>query len=95
MLRTQVDKGFRDTPHVVLAWSALGGGASIERRLDPMAGSGIPLDMRIAEAHRPEWSKDGATILIGLRPRQRSSQDQAAPGVRVECFLAIPRSSPL
>ena len=69
VLRTRVEKRFKDTTHVVLAWTGLGTGTSVPRTFDPGVGTSIPADVRIAESRRPTWSKDGSTILIGLRPR--------------------------
>jgi dipeptidyl aminopeptidase/acylaminoacyl peptidase len=77
VLRTRVDKAFKDTTHVVLAWTALGSGQPVASSLDPALGSVIPGDLRIAESRRPEWSKDGATLLIGLRPRQPADTSRA------------------
>jgi dipeptidyl aminopeptidase/acylaminoacyl peptidase len=77
VLRTRTEKSFKDTTHVVLAWTALGTAQPVARRLDPAAGSVIPADLRIAESRRPEWSKDGATIVIGLRPRQPADSNRA------------------
>jgi dipeptidyl aminopeptidase/acylaminoacyl peptidase len=59
VLRTRLDKGFRDTTHVVLAWTN-----GELRKLDS-----VPNGMRVAEHRRPEWAKDGSVIFIGLRPR--------------------------
>src|SRR6185503_15850272 len=69
VLRTRTDKGYKDTSHVVLAWSGLGTPALVARTLDPAAGSLIAADQRIVESRRPEWSRDGSLLVIGLRPR--------------------------
>jgi len=69
VLRTQSDKAFRDTTHVVLAWTGLAAGEPVVHTLDPATQSVITPGERIADARRPTWSKDGATLLIGLRPR--------------------------
>lgn len=69
VLRTRVDKAFKDTTHVVLAWTALGSAPPTARVLDPAIGSAIPADLRISEGRRPAWSKDGTTLVVGLRPR--------------------------
>ncbi|MGH7677307.1 MAG: alpha/beta hydrolase family protein, partial [Gemmatimonadaceae bacterium] len=64
VLRTRVDRGFRDTAHVVLAWTGLSTRVSTASRLDS-----APATMRVAEHRRPDWSKDGSVIFLGLRPR--------------------------
>ena len=77
VLRTRVDKAFKDTTHVVLAWTAIGSAQPVPHSLDPAVGSAIPTDLRISESRRPTWSKDGATIVIGLRPRQPADTGRA------------------
>ena len=71
VLRTIVDKEFADTAHAVLTWSGADAPAATARVLDPVA---TPLalegDFRIAEGRRPSWSRDGATLYIGLQARQ-------------------------
>ena len=70
VLRTRSEKGFRDTTHVVIAWTAVAAPAPSRRELDPAAAAGFPTGMRVAEHRTPEWTDDGATILIGLRDRE-------------------------
>ena len=77
-LRTVADKGFRDTTHVVLAWLNAASASPVRRVMDPARTAGFTVGMRIAETRRPEWTDDGATIFIGLRPRQ--SADSTAAG---------------
>jgi dipeptidyl aminopeptidase/acylaminoacyl peptidase len=76
-LRTRVDKAFKDTTHVVLAWTALGSAQATAHVLDPAIGLGVPADLRISEGRHPAWSKDGATLVIGLRPRQPADTGRA------------------
>jgi dipeptidyl aminopeptidase/acylaminoacyl peptidase len=77
VLRTRVEQRFKDTTHVALAWTGLGTGSPVARTLDPAIGTAIPADLRITESRRPTWSKDGASILIGLRPRQLADTTRA------------------
>ena len=77
VLRTRADKGFRDTTHVVLAWTGLGAGEPVAHTLDPATQAGISARERIADGRRPTWSKDGATLVIGLRPRQPADSSRA------------------
>ncbi len=72
VLRTRIDKGFRDTAHIVLAFTNVALDKPVRRELDPAGAAGFPPAMRVAEHRTPEWAKDGSTILIGLRPRERS-----------------------
>ena len=74
VLRTRTDKEFRDTAHVVLAWTLAGSATPTRRELDPGSARGFPQGMRIAEHRRPDWSKDGSTIFVGLRARERASK---------------------
>ncbi|HEX6053287.1 MAG TPA: prolyl oligopeptidase family serine peptidase [Gemmatimonadaceae bacterium] len=70
VLRSRTEKEFRDTTHVVLAWTRVAAANAVRRELDPAKASGFPSGMRIAEHRRPEWSRDGSIIYFGLRPRQ-------------------------
>ncbi|MBL8961624.1 MAG: hypothetical protein JNJ98_17315, partial [Gemmatimonadetes bacterium] len=79
VLRSQVQAGFRDTSHVVMAWRGLGGPSSAPLVLDPAAGTAVPREMRVAETRVPEWSRDGASIVLGLRPRE-AQRDTARAG---------------
>ena len=74
VLRSRADKEYRDTAHVVLAWSRVTAAAPVRRELDPAKASGFPNAMRVAEHRRPEWAKDGSIVYVGLRPRERSSR---------------------
>jgi dipeptidyl aminopeptidase/acylaminoacyl peptidase len=73
VLRSRTDKAYRDTAHVVLAWTRVASAAPTRRELDPSSARGFPAEMRVAEHWRPEWSKDGSMIFIGLRPRERAA----------------------
>jgi dipeptidyl aminopeptidase/acylaminoacyl peptidase len=73
VLRTRIDKGFRDTAHVVLAFTGVALDKPARRELDPASAAGFPQAMRVAEYRSPEWAKDGSAILIGLRPRERAA----------------------
>jgi dipeptidyl aminopeptidase/acylaminoacyl peptidase len=72
VLRSQSDKAFRDTAHVVLAWTRASAPNAVRREMDPAKASGFPAAMRVAEHRRPEWAKDGSIVYVGLRPRERS-----------------------
>ncbi len=71
VLRTRVDKEFRDTAHAVIAWQRVGSPTQTRKELEPLA-AGITKEMRIAEHRRPEWAKDGSIVFIGIRPRDRA-----------------------
>lgn len=68
-LRSNVDKAFRDTANVLIAWKNIGGTEPAAMRLDPMSTPGFPAGMRIADYRRPSWSKNGATIYFGAQKR--------------------------
>ena len=72
VLRSTTDKEFRDTTHVVLAWTRVAAPNAVRTELDPaQAPSGFPSALRVAEHRRPEWAKDGSIVYVGLRPRER------------------------
>ena len=73
VMRTRTDRGYRDTAHVVLAFTGVGSEKPVRRELDPATATGFPQAMRVAEFRTPEWSKDGSTIVVGLRGRERST----------------------
>ena len=71
VLRSNVDKAYRDTAHVLLAWTNVGGAEAAAMRLDPAVGStGFPAGTRIADYRRPSWSRDGRVIYFGVRKRE-------------------------
>jgi dipeptidyl aminopeptidase/acylaminoacyl peptidase len=70
VLRTRVDSAYRDTAHVVLAWRRLATTAPAAFTLDAGA-TGLPDTLGVASARSPEWSEDGATVFVGVRPRER------------------------
>ncbi len=79
VLRTIADKGFRDTTHVVLAFSNASVATPTQREMDPARAAGFTSGMRVADARRPEWADDGSTVFFGLRPREVAA-DTAARG---------------
>jgi dipeptidyl aminopeptidase/acylaminoacyl peptidase len=70
VLRTRVEKEFRDTAHVILAWANVRSGEPTPSQLDPAKASGFPAGMRIADYRRPSWSSDGRLIYFGTRKRE-------------------------
>jgi hypothetical protein len=72
VLRTNVDKAFKDTAHVLIAWTNAASAEQTGLRLDPAnaGGAGFPAGMRIADYRRPSWSRDGRIIYFGTRKRE-------------------------
>ncbi len=70
VLRTVVDKAFKDTAHVLLAWTDLGGAEPASIKLDPGAGPTIPAGNRIADGRRPSWSRNGRYLFFGIHKRE-------------------------
>jgi dipeptidyl aminopeptidase/acylaminoacyl peptidase len=71
VLRSVVDKAFKDTANVLLAWTNVASPEPAMVRLDPAASNaGFPAGMRIAEYRRPSWSKDGKIIYFGTQKRR-------------------------
>lgn len=68
VLRAAVTKEFADTAHAILTWTSVAAGAG-PRVLDATAAA-IPAGMRVVDYRRPAWSKDGATLFIGLKKRE-------------------------
>lgn len=80
VLRTIADSGYRDTTHTVLAWSGVTAAGARSRNLDPLRTPGFPAGMRVSEGRTPEWSTDGTTLFVGLRPREAASGGSARGG---------------
>ena len=78
VLRSRTEKEFKDTTHVVLAWTRVSTATAVKRELDPAKANGFPAMTRIAEHRRPEWAKDGSIVYIGLRPRERARPADSA-----------------
>ena len=70
VLRTVVDKAFKDTAHVLLAWTNVRSGEANTSLLDPASSNIFPAGMRIADYRRPSWSSDGRLIYFGTRKRE-------------------------
>lgn len=70
VLRTQIDKEFKDTAHVLLAWTNVASSEQGALRLDPATGTRFPAGTRIADYRRPSWSRDGRVIYFGVRKRE-------------------------
>ncbi len=70
VLRSRVEKEFRDTTHVAIAWTRVNAATPARRELDPAKAGGFAAAMRIAEHRRPQWAKDGSIVFVGLRPRE-------------------------
>ncbi|HET9423986.1 MAG TPA: prolyl oligopeptidase family serine peptidase, partial [Gemmatimonadaceae bacterium] len=66
-LRSRVEKEFKDTAYVLLAWQNARSGVPQARQLEQSA---IPAGMRIADYRRPSWSSDGRLIYFGVRKRE-------------------------
>ena len=69
VFRSRVDKEFRDTAHVLIAWTNLRNGEPNAARLDPAAVANLP-GLRIADYREPSWSSDGHLIYFGTRKRE-------------------------
>jgi dipeptidyl aminopeptidase/acylaminoacyl peptidase len=90
VLRSKTDPGREGSSHSILAWTGLEGTAGAVRQLDP-ATAGLGVDRRIVAARRPEWSRDGRRLFVGVaaweakiegdRPTRANSDDDAAVDV--------------
>jgi dipeptidyl aminopeptidase/acylaminoacyl peptidase len=77
VLRSAADKAFIDTTHAVMAWPSASSLTSVPVVLEPAVdAANLGTRARISETRRPTWSKDGATLYIGLRDREPTA-DQA------------------
>ena len=65
VLRSKTEPLREGPTQIVLAWQGLEQGAGVRRTLDPVPAI-LPADQRIVSARRPEWSKDGRIIFVGI-----------------------------
>jgi dipeptidyl aminopeptidase/acylaminoacyl peptidase len=69
VLRALPDTAFRDTAHVVIAWTNVNTPRAVRTELQQSATAGFPAGVTVSAARAPEWSADGSIITVGLRPR--------------------------
>lgn len=69
VLRTQVNKDFVDTAHVVMIWPAVSAVTSTPTQLDASTLATFPKGVSISDARRPTWSADGRLVYLGVRAR--------------------------
>jgi dipeptidyl aminopeptidase/acylaminoacyl peptidase len=62
------NEGFRDTAYSALAWTGVGTRTESRRELT----AAIADSLRITNTRAPTWTRDGAAVLLGLRPRLRT-----------------------
>jgi dipeptidyl aminopeptidase/acylaminoacyl peptidase len=74
VLKTHVEKEFKDTAHVLLAWTSLATPEFGVVRLDPASAQGFPAAMRIADYRRPSWSRDGRVLFFGIKKREPTAE---------------------
>jgi len=65
VLRSKTDKQREGNSHVILAWPGLERGADAAHSLDPTAGV-LTTSQRVVSGRRPEWSRDGRRIFVGI-----------------------------
>jgi dipeptidyl aminopeptidase/acylaminoacyl peptidase len=85
VLRSKDDATRDGKTHVVLAWLGRNGAAP-PRVLDPTTGA-LARDQRIVSARRPEWSRDGQRLFVGVadwdEKIEGAKTDDEAAGVEV------------
>ncbi len=70
VLRTIVDKAYKDTAHVLLAWTNVASAEPNALRLNPGEMTAFPAGMSIADYRRPTWSRDGRLITFGIHKHE-------------------------
>ena len=68
VLRSLPDSAYRDTAHIVIAWTGVNTAAAVRHELRPMRTAEFPADMRVSDTRAPQWSPDGTIVTVGLRP---------------------------
>src|SRR6185437_1141957 len=79
-LRSRPDSAFADTSYTAIAWRDLGGHPS-RQVYDFSTDESFPKTVRVTAYRTPEWSEDGATVYLGVAPRDpRIVPVRLAPG---------------
>jgi hypothetical protein len=65
-----VQKEFSDTAHAIVVWESVASDEGAPAILNAASAPGFPAGMRIADARRPTWSRDGRMLYFGVRPRE-------------------------
>ena len=91
VLRTRVDSAFVDTSVSVVAWRGLATAQPTKQVYDFATDAAFPAGMRVAAYRRPRWSDDGATLFVGVAPREpkpasAGPRDPYAAPARVEVW---------
>ena len=77
VLRSVEDEGFEEDTHVILAWRDAGSSRPTKRVFDPSEAGGFPEAIRVAEQRNLEWAEDGSALYFGLRPREKSPEEDS------------------
>lgn len=80
VLRAMPDSAYRDTAHIVIAWTDVNTPAAARHELQPRRTADFPSDMRVSDTRAPQWSTDGAIVTVGLRPLRPSTTASARAG---------------
>jgi dienelactone hydrolase len=88
VLRGKTDATRDGATEIALAWQALERGTTERRLIDPTASGVLSRDQRIVSYRRPEWSKDGRTVFVGIgdwfeKPEGKGGDSDDAAGVDV------------
>jgi dipeptidyl aminopeptidase/acylaminoacyl peptidase len=85
VLRARTDDERDGATEIVLAFQGLERGTGERRMLDPTAPGVLAADRRIVSFRRPEWSKDGAVVFVGIAewPAKLGSPNEDAAAVDV------------
>lgn len=79
VFRSKSDAMREGSTNVVLAWQGLERGAPEPRRLDPTTGT-LPPDQRIVASRRPDWSRDGQRVFVGIADWEEKPDGEKGEG---------------
>lgn len=66
VMRSKSESAREGATQLVLTWQGLERAAGDRKTLDPTAAGALAADKRVVSYRRPEWSKDGRIIFIGI-----------------------------
>ena len=77
VLRSKTDPSREGPTQMALAWRGLVTDQGQRALLDPTANNVLPADQRISAARRPQWTKDGSIIFVGIADWDEKGQSSA------------------
>jgi dipeptidyl aminopeptidase/acylaminoacyl peptidase len=86
VLRSKTDSGHDGPTHAVLAWRAIGAAPAPATVLDPTVDGILPRNRRVVAWRRPEWSKDGSAVFVGVADWEQKTDGSVEDAAEVDVW---------